>query len=87
MPVFVIVCWLSFADSLDPDPLKADKTLLLILDPNCVTLLRVPEIIFWSRQQKHEISTLDKQRICVKYAIKIIKKAIKMKCVRTEKQF
>ena len=30
-------------------------------------------------------STLDKQRICVN--TQILKKAIKMKCVRTEKQF
>ena len=33
------------------------------------------------------ISTLDKQRICVNTQLKSSKKAIKMKCVRTEKQF
>ena len=33
------------------------------------------------------ISTLDKQHICVNRQLKSSKKAIKMKCVRTEKQF
>ena len=33
------------------------------------------------------ISTLDKQRICVNTLLKSSKKAIIMKCVRTEKQF
>ena len=35
----------------------------------------------------HYHSTLDKAAYLRKYAIKIMKKAIKIKCVRTEKQF